>query len=258
MKHFAYLITLFTIFGLHASEKPVDTNFYLVNHTKKDVHFTVVGANDLLSVKNKQLRAATITTLKPNEKYEEHISLNSELDEKPVLLYLYPHPHDKQDKIHVAFEIAAEDIKETLDCPLGDERIYSLGMGKPMYIEAVAGDDEHKHGKPRTKYYEGMTIKSLADNKGKCSVDGRTISGVAKAKDVKRSWGYELLGQWAQDNKEELEKFVVTVSTFVYSYLQAGNIVKYLWRNGFKGAKDIARIRSMKAKMEKTIGMKLG
>ncbi len=258
MKHFAYLITLFTFLGLHASDKASESNFYLVNNTKKDVHFAVVGANDLLSVKNKQLRAATITTLKPGENYQEHISLNSELDEKPVLLYLYPNPQDKQDKIHLAFDIAVENIKMEMDGLIGDERIYRLGMGRPIYVETIAGDEEHKHGKPRTNYYQDITLQSLAGDNGKFTHAGRAISGAARTKDIKRSWGYELLGQWAQDNTAELKEFVVTVSTFIYSYLQAGNIVKYIWRNGFKGAKDIAKIRSMKAKMERTIGMKLG
>ena len=245
---------------MHASLLASDTkpNFYFVNNTKMDIHFTVVGANDLLSVKDKQIRAATITTLRPGESSEEHLSLHSELDEKPVLLYMYPNPQDKQEKIKVAFDIPADNIKCEMDGLIGEERTYSLGMGKPIYVEAIAGHEVHKHGKPLTNYYKDMTVQSLADDKGKCTHGGHSISGALKAKDAKRAWGYELLGQWAHDNRAELKEFIVTVSSFVYSFLQAGNIVKYLWRHGLvKGAKDIANIRSMKAKMEKRIGMKL-
>ncbi len=232
-------------------------NFYLVNHAGIEIHFAVVGANDLLTIRDLELVSPTIITLQPGEEYSETVSLHGELDDKPPLLYVYPHPYGEHESLRIAVDISRDNIHMVLENLLGDERIYKLGKGKPLFLEIAPGYEQHKYGKPATDYYEGLTVKSLSGDRDDFYRDGVYMSGVTRTKDIKRAWGYEVLGRWAYHNREEFAEFLEAVDAFVYTYLRAGNIVKYIWRYGLvKGAKDIARVRALKAKMERRIGMK--
>ena len=257
MKRLLFFLTLFSVSGMQASDKSSEPTFYIVNNSDRDVHFTAVGANDLLTIKNLELVSPHIVTLKHGDEYEERLSLRGELDDKPVLLYLYPNPQGEQEIMRVAVDISRDNIHTVIEDLMGDERIYRLGKGKPVYIEVTPGYDAHKYGLPLTSYYEGLTIKSLSQDRDGFYSNGQYFSGVTKSKDIKRAWAYEVLGRWAMTHTAEFQEFIETIDTFVYTYLRAGNIVTYIWRYGIKGARDIARVRSIKARIEKKIGMKL-
>ncbi len=260
MKRLLFFLTLCSVFGTQASDKSSEPTFFIINNTDRDVHFTAVGANDVLTIRNLELQSARIITLHPGDEYCERISLHGELEGKAPLLYLYPNPHGDQEVMHIEIDIPRDNIFTVVDDFLGDERIYELGKGKPIYIEIAPGHERHKHGGPRTNYYEGCIVRSIAGDRNGFYRDGEYIAPITKSKDIKRAWNYEALGKWAiasEKNKKEFKHFIETVDVFLYTYLRAGNIVKYLWRYGFKGAKDIAHLRSEKARIEKKIGMKL-
>ena len=257
MKRLFFFITLFYISGLQAAEKVPEPNFYLANHADKEIHFAVVCANDVLTIRNLELVSPTITTLQPGEEYYETISLHGELDDKPPLLYVYPNPNEEQERLPLAIDISRDNVHTVVENLVGDERIYKLGKGKPLFLEIAPGHEYHKHGKPATDYYEGLTVKSLSGDRDDFYRNGVYVSGITRTKDIKRAWGYEVLGRWAYHNREEFAEFLEAVDIFLYTYLRAGNIVKYIWRYGLvKGAKDISRVRALKAKMERRIKMK--
>ncbi len=85
MKRLLYVVLLFASVCIQASAPSDAPNFYIVNNAKKDIHFVLVGANDLPSVKNLKLHSPCITTLKPGEHFQEHTSLRGNIDDKPLL-----------------------------------------------------------------------------------------------------------------------------------------------------------------------------
>ncbi len=238
--------------------KSQEPNFHLWNHSNRDVHFIVCGANDLLTIKDMQLRSPTILTLSPGEKYEEHISLRGSLEDKPSLLYLYAKPQGEQQTFAMHIDIERENIHQTVHSPIADERVYGLGRGKKIYIEIVPGHEEERLGPSKTSYYRGLTVRSIGGESGEMRLaGGEVIEHCARDRDIGREWDYEKFGRWAQDNTDEFVDFLTKIETFLLAYLRAGNIAVYVWRYGIKGARDIARVLSAKKRMERKAGVKL-
>ena len=241
--------------ALHATPAP---NFHLINNSDRDLHFIVVGANDLLTLKNLQLESPTIVTLKPGEQHTEHISLKGNLEVRSPMIYLYPHPQGEQAVLDVSVAYNRAHIHTSLQGPMDNDRVYCLGYEKKIYVEWVLGQEKEEYGRGTRSPYYGLTLRSRANHEGVVFLsDGSVVERAVRDSDIIRGYDYEKLGDWARGHPDEFCAFLEKVLGPLYAYLRAGGVAAYLWRYGAGGARDILRVRRAKAKLERCVGVKL-
>ncbi len=218
---------LLTILCLLTSGLQAVPNFLLENNSHEPLHFIVLGVNDLFGLRNGTFEEPCITTLEPGKRYLAEIGLSGVLPKPPQIVF-YPNPQGQQQTLSVHFNIARH--KHTLDMPIGSLRIYLFNTTQPIEVEIA---------------FDG-TLRSLA---------GSHI----KQHEIVRSHEFEKLATWTSNpkNHKKFCKFQQLVYPFVYEYIKAGSIRRFLWNWPLQGLIWALQVKWAESSFRKKTGIKL-